>query len=144
MQSKAIIRIAAVVLATGILGACDQASRDVGADIAACDLEEFKASYPSKTQNLKDVQNLEKDIEKIDVTLLPDGNKQAAYKAFRDVIEEALKQDRKRYIRLCMRSRGWQLGKTGLPATSSVCFLKDFDQANCYEPASPAGDGIVN
>jgi predicted small secreted protein len=129
MQLRAIFRIAAVTLAASILSACDRTSRDVGADMAACDLEEFKSSYSSKTRNWQEMKAVTEEASQ--------AQDAAVYKEVFDNIWNALKQDRKKFIALCMRARGWQL-RSGQGERSTDCILDHFDQANCYEPATPA------
>ena len=123
MQSKVIIQISVVVLATGVLSACDRASRDVGADMAACNLEEFKTNYPSKARLWRDLEV-------------------AADEGERQLQPVKLVNQRRQFLKWCMRVRGWEL-PNGHTTQIARCFLDNFDQANCYQPASPAGDGIV-
>lgn len=118
MQSRTIMRIVAAALAVGLLSACDRASRDVGADMAACDLEEMKAQYEFKTRLYRE-------------------RSYATDQETRSGVISVIELERARYLKLCMRTRGWQ------QRSSDRCGTEEADKPKCYEPATPAGDDIL-
>jgi hypothetical protein len=131
MQSRAIIRIAAVALAASVVSACDRASSDVGADLAACMLEEGRTDYGDKRSNKAVL------VESVD---RGDEGRRALYSGI-------LRTDAKMYYSTCMRSRGWQLKAedrcSDFLLEMSADRVNDADKPYCYEPATSAGDGIV-
>ena len=122
MRLRTVVRLAPIALLGLALSSCDQVKRDVGADVAACNLEEMKTNYPDKANNWRD---LGKAIAAGD-----EQNKQALFKI--------LAEDKLKYVSLCMRARGWQL------KPENHCLQKDADMPNCYEPATPSRDGLIS
>jgi hypothetical protein len=107
MAVGAVPKIAAVVVVFLVLSACESSSKDVGADMAACTLEEMKTNYPDKANNWRDVEKA-----------VASNNVEGTKALFRSMTDDRLK-----YVSLCMRARGWE------QRYDIACTL---DQVNCY------------
>lgn len=122
MQSRTIVRIAAVALAAGFLSACDQASRDVGADLAACILEADKS-------NFADIKGTEASAE--DALMRGDFENHK-------VFDKRRWELRRQHASLCMRGRGWQLKNKDRCADTRLPdgrILMSYVKSECYERA---------
>lgn len=135
MQSKVILRIAAVALVIGLPAAMlyaitpDSTFRRAQSDLSECSGDAFRAYFDYFLQAPSaQIDALEKnDIARFNALTLRYAN-----------IES-------RFVTACMQRRGWRVKQADGcgNVVTEIVRMNDFRKPDCYEPATPAGDGIA-
>lgn len=121
------VRLTLASLLMGVTGCDTLSDRDKGSDLAYCKLDEMKSPYPSKMELKAEARREAKTTEQ--------------WKQY----FELLADERRDFVTLCMRARGWEMNWDIL-----VCFPKSDDasaervskrawqDAICYKAAPKA------